>query len=262
MASRIQANGIDIAYELSGPEGAPAVVLSNSLSANFAMWDAQVPVLARKYRVLRYDQRGHGATEATPGPYTIELLADDVHALIGALGLGRVHFVGLSMGGFTAQMLALRHPGAVASLALCDTACVMPPPEGWDERIATAREKGLEPLVQATMERWFTPPFHIGRPDELRRIRDMTLACPIEGYIGCCEAIRDMFLCDRLDEIAVPTLIVVGAEDPGCPVTVAEALNAGIPESELVVIEGAAHLPNIERTEEFNAALLDFLDRQ
>lgn len=262
MTSRIQANGIAIAYDLTGPEGAPAVVLSNSLAANLAMWNAQVDVLAGRYRVLRYDQRGHGATETTPGPYSIELLADDVHALIGALGLGRAHFVGLSMGGFTAQMLALRHPDTVVSLVLSDTACVMPPPETWDQRIAAVREGGMEAVAQATLERWFTPPFHGARRDEVERIRGMILDTEVEGFVGCCGAIRDMFLCDRLDEIAAPALIVVGAEDAGCPVSAAQALNDGIAGSELVVIDGAAHLPNIEKTEPFNAAVLGFLDRQ
>ena len=262
MASTIKANGIDIAYRLDGPEDGPVVMLSNSLMSNYTMWDDQMAVLSAKFRVLRYDQRGHGKTETTPGPYTIELLTEDARALMEALGIGAVHFVGLSMGGFSGQMLAIRHPEKVLSLVLSDTACVMPPETLWNERIETARDQGIDVLMPGTLERWFTAPFHETGKEQLEKVRAMILGTGAEGYIACVQAIRDMFLCDKLSEISAPTLIVVGEGDPACPVAAAEALHAGIAGSELFVLAQSAHLPNIEQTEAFNAALMAFLNRQ
>jgi len=259
---KIQANGITLDYRFDGPEDAPVVMLSNSLLSNYTMWDGQIDALTAKYRVLRYDQRGHGGTETAPGPYTIELLADDAAVLIDALGVDRVHFVGLSMGGFTAQMLAVRHPEKIASLTLCDTACVMPPVSLWNERIQIAATEGIETLVAGTLERWFTPSFHESGKEELERVRAMILGTGSEGYIGRCKAIRDMALCDNLSRIAVPTVIIVGEDDPACPVSSAKVLHDGIAGSDLIVLSGVAHLPNIEKPAAFNGVLLGFLDRQ
>ena len=262
MTSRIQANGIDTDFRLDGPEDGPVVMLGNSLMSNYTMWDDQMAALGAEFRVLRYDQRGHGGTETTPGPYTIALLAEDAYALIEALGIGSVHFVGLSMGGFTGQTLAVRHPEKVLSLTLCDTACVMPTESLWNDRIETARTKGIEALMPGTLERWFTPPFHETGKAQLEKVRAMILGTGVEGYVACAEAIRDMFLCDKLSEIAVPTLVLVGEMDPACPVSSAETLHAGIAGSELMVIPESAHLPNIEQTAAFNEALTGFLHRQ
>jgi 3-oxoadipate enol-lactonase len=259
---KIQANGITINYRFDGHKDAPVVMLSNSLLSNYTMWNGQMDALATSYRVLRYDQRGHGGTETTPGPYTIELLADDAAALVEALGVDSVHFVGLSMGGFTGQMLAVRHPEKIASLTLCDTACVMPPESLWNERIEIASTEGIEALVAGTLERWFTPSFRDSGKVQVERVRAMILGTGNEGYIGCCKAIRDMVLCDMLSRIAVPTMIIVGEEDPACPVSAAQVLHDGIAGSELIVLSEAAHLPNIEKPAAFNDALLDFLDRQ
>jgi len=259
---KIQANGITINCRFDGPEDAPVVMLSNSLLSNHTMWDGQMDALTARYRVLRYDQRGHGGTETTPGRYTIEQLADDAAALIDALGVERVHFVGLSMGGFTGQVLAVRHSEKIASLALCDTACVMPPESLWNERIQIAATEGIEALVAGTLERWFTPSFHESGKEELERVRAIILGTGSQGYIGCCKAIRDMALCDNLSRIAVPTVIIVGEDDPACPVSSAEVLHEGIAGSELIVLSGVAHLPNIEKPAAFNDAMLGFLDRQ
>jgi len=245
MASKIHANGIDIDYRLDGPADKPVVMLSNSLMSNLTMWDGQIEALSANYRVLRYDQRGHGGTDAPAGPYAIETLADDAYALTEVLDIERVHFVGLSMGGFTGQVLAVRHPEKLLSLSLCDTACVMPPASMWDDRVRTAETEGIEALVQGTLERWFTPPFHETGKDELDRVERMILGTGVTGYAGCCQAIRDMFLCAQLPQIRVPTLILVGEQDPACPVTAAEVLNRGIAGSEMIVIPQAAHLPNI-----------------
>lgn len=262
MLSTIKVNGLDISYRLDGPENAPVVMLSNSLMSNYSMWDYQMQELTAKFRVLRYDQRGHGGTQTTPGPYTVELLAEDAAALIDALDLGRVHFVGLSMGGFTGQILGFTCPEKLLSLVLCDTACVMTPTSLWNERIEAAREKGIEALAPGTLERWFTPPFHESGKDDLEKIRTMILGTKVDGYIACAQAIRDMFLCDKLSEIDLPTLILVGADDPACPVSAAEQMHQGISGSELVVLANSAHLPNIEQRSAFNETLMAFLNEQ
>ncbi len=261
MVSKIKTNNIDIGYQLEGPEDGQVVVFSNSLMSNYSMWDSQVEALSSTYRVLRYDQRGHGRTETTTGPYSIDLLSEDVYALIEALGISSVHFVGLSMGGFTGQQFALTHPDKLRSLVLCDTACIMPPKSLWNERIETARNHGIETLLEATLERWFTPPFHLTGAESLAKVREMILGTDVEGFVGCAEAIRDMNLCDRLPEISAPTLIMVGEDDPGCPVSAARALHDGIIDSKLVIIPQAAHLSNIEQTAVFNKSLIDFLDQ-
>lgn len=254
--------GCRIAYSLDGPEDAPVVMLSNSLSSNLSMWDDQMNVLTAKYRVLRYDQRGHGQSDAPAGPYSFDMLADDARTLLATLGIAKVHFVGLSMGGMTAMNLALRHPEVVQSLVLCDTSAHMPPPEMWDDRIALAREGGMAVTSEPTLGRWFTAPFHAARPDAIARVRDMIETTPVEGYAGCCMAIRDMNQIEAIAGIALPTRIIVGAEDPSTPVAASEIIHERISSSELVIIEDAAHLSNIEKTAEFNAAMMDFLDRQ
>jgi len=259
---KITANNLDIDYRLDGPAEGPVVMFSNSLMSNYSMWDGQMTALTDKYRVLRYDQRGHGGTETTPGPYSIELLAEDARALLEALGIEAVHFIGLSMGGFTAQMLATLYPEKVLSLCLCDTACMMAPPSLWDERIASARSGGIAALAAGTLERWFTPAFRTTGADQLELVREMILGTGVEGYIGCAEAIRDMDICGNLAKISAPTLVLVGEGDPACTVEAAEVLHSGISQSELVIIPQAAHLPNIEQQERFNELVVGFLDRQ
>ena len=259
MKNTIKANNIEISYQLDGPENSPVIMFGNSLMSNYSMWDAQVAAFSESYRILRYDQRGHGGTETTSGPYTVEQLADDASALLGTLDIDSVHFVGLSMGGFTAQMLAVKYPEKILSLVLCDTACIMPPHSLWNERITIARSNGIEELLPSTLERWFTPPFHETGLEQLGKVRNMILGTSVEGYIGCAQAIRDMDLCDNLSSISVPTLIMVGEDDPACPVSAAKALYNGIDGSKLVIIPEAAHLPNIEQTTRFNTVLKEWL---
>jgi len=262
MSEKVTANNLEISYRLTGPEDAEVVMFSNSLMSNYTMWDDQIEALTRKYRVLLYDQRGHGGTATTPGPYTIRQLAEDAAALIETLGVGPVHFVGISMGGFTGQMLAVLSPQNLRSLSLCDTACALGPKSVWDDRIEAARTKGIEALADATLERWFTPAFHESDKEQLQRVRDIILGTGVDGFVGCGEAIREMDICGNLPDISVPTMVLVGRHDPGCTVAAAEVLHRGIAGSELVIIEDAAHLPNIEQADRFNAALLEFLAKQ
>ena len=259
----IRANGINIHYELDGPESAPVVTLSHSLATDLSMWDPQVAVLKSEYRVLRYDTRGHGGTDAPEGPYTLEQLAEDVKALLRALVIPKTHFMGISMGGMIGQILALKDPGMLRSLILCDTSSRIPEEAlpVWEERIELAQKRGPGALVESTMERWFTPSFRQKPLPVLDNIRGMIRATPLKGYIGCSRAIMKLNLTERLREIALPTLIVVGEEDPGTPVSASQAIHQQIKGSQLTVLKSAAHLSNIEQQDAFNGAVMGFLRR-
>lgn len=263
MSSTITANGISINYRFDGPENGPIVMFSNSLISNYTMWDDQVEAITGAgYRMLRYDTRGHGGTDAPDIPYSITTFTADVIGLLDALGIERVHFVGLSMGGFIAQLLAAHHSDRLLSVALCDTACIMPPKQLWNDRIAEAQAGGTAALADATLGRWFTAPYHKSNPNEVGLVREMINSSNVTGYIGCARAIRDMSQCDVLAEIKLPTIIVVGESDPACPVASAEVLHNGIEGSKLAIIKDSAHLPNIQQRDEFNSIILSFLDRQ
>jgi 3-oxoadipate enol-lactonase len=256
----IEANGITMRYTLEGPAGAPVVTLSHSLATHAGMWDATAPALA-SFRVLRYDTRGHGGTEAPAGPYSLDVLAADALALLEALGIQRTHWVGLSMGGMIGQTIALKRRGALLSLALCDTTSRVPPEARgtWAERIATAEAQGMEPLVEPTIARWFTPDFIRTRPEVVDRVRAMIRETPARGYAGCCHAIAQLDLTDRLGEIGIPTLVVVGEEDQGTPVSAARTIHEHVKGSQLIVLKSASHLSNIEQPEPFNQAVKHFL---
>jgi 3-oxoadipate enol-lactonase len=255
------ANGIGVSYTLDGPAGAPVVTLSHSLATTSAMWEPQVRALTTRYRVLRYDTRGHGGTDAPAGAYTLDQLAEDARQLLAALRVGRTHWVGLSMGGMIGQALALKAPELFASLVLCDTMSRVPAEARplWAERIATAETKGMEPLVEGTIGRWFTQPFREARRDVVDTVRAMIRATPPRGYVGCCHAISQLDLTDRLSAIRIPTLVIVGEEDQGTPVAASRTIQERIKGAELVVLKSAAHLSNLEQPEAFTRALTGFL---
>jgi 3-oxoadipate enol-lactonase len=261
MVETIKANGVEIAYRLDGPEAAPVVMLSNSLATNFTMWDAQMPALADRYRVLRYDQRGHGGSQATEPPYSFDMLLEDARGLLLALGIGKVHFCGLSMGGMTGQLFGAKYPGMLRSLVLCDTASKMPDPAAFNARIKVARGDGMASLAPSTLERWFTAPYRAKTKREMDRVGAMIASTPVEGFAGCCNAIAAMDQTHLLAGIKVPTLIIVGADDPGTTVAHSEIIHREIVGSKLVVLKNAAHLSNIEQAAGFNAALRTFLDK-
>jgi 3-oxoadipate enol-lactonase len=261
---RIKANAIQVNYELSGKKGAPVVVLSHSLSASLLMWHPQMDALNAHFQVLRYDIRGQGGSDAPSGAYTLELLANDVIGLLDALDISQVDFVGLSVGGMIGQGLALGYAHRLRSLALCDTASIVPQEAQpiWQERINKVLSKGMEALLDETMERWFTPAFLKQGSPMLEIIRKQILATSVQGYIGCAEAIRRLNYINRLSEIKIPTLIMVGEDDPGTPVSASQAIHERISNSKLVILPSARHLSNVEQTEAFNAALLAFLKSQ
>jgi 3-oxoadipate enol-lactonase len=260
---KIRANGIEVSYTLEGPAGGPVVTLSHSLATDLSMWDPQAAALARRYRVLRYETRGHGGTEAPAGAYSLDQLAEDARALLSALGIARTHWVGLSMGGMIGQTLALSSPQMLQSLSLCDTSSRIPPDMRhlWDERIATVEARGMEPMVEPTLARWFTPKFLESRKDVVDRVREMIRRTPPRGYVGCCHAIKALDLTDRLRAITLPTLIIVGAQDMGTPLAASQAINQQIKGSELVVLDPASHLSNLEQPQAFTEALETFLKK-
>lgn len=258
---KIKANGIDINYLVEG-EG-PWLTLSHSLACNLHMWDEEAKRLSDRYQVLRYDTRGHGGSSAPAGAYTLELLADDLHALLRALGVQSTHFVGLSMGGMIGQTYALKYPGVFKSMALCDTSSRYPADAGgvWADRIRTVEAQGMEPMVEPTLARWFTAPFRKSHPEVGQRVAAMIRNTPVPGFVGCCHAIPKIDLTARLAEIRCPSLVIVGKDDPGTPVAMAEDIHRALPGSKLVIIPSAAHLSNLEQPDAFNRALGEFVDQ-
>ncbi len=255
-------NGIECHYTLEGPDSAPVILFSHSLATHHGMWYPQIETFAQDYRVLCYDVRGHGETTAPKGPYTLELLAEDALALLDTLGISQAHWVGISMGGMIGQVFALTCPDRLISLCLCDTTSEIPAEAHpvWNERIDTARTRGMEPLIEPTIDRWFSPGYVQQERQTVDHIRDMIRATPTEGFIGCARAIMQLGLTERLAEIRLPTLIIVGEDDPGTPVSASEVIQGRINGSELVILPVARHLTSIERAEEYNRALRAFLD--
>jgi 3-oxoadipate enol-lactonase len=258
---KVTANGIEVHHEIEGD--GPVVTMSHSLGCHLGMWDEQARALRGRYRVLRYDTRGHGQTSAPAGAYTLDELAEDLRALLDALAIAQTHFVGLSMGGMIGQVFALKYPARVQSLALCDTTSRYPAQAApiWEDRIKTVTAQGMEPMVGPTLERWFTAPFRARRPDVLERVAAMIRSTPAQGYIGCCHALPRIDVTDRLGELRCPALVVVGEEDPGTPVAMAREIQAALPSAELAILPSASHLSSVEQPEEFNRVLLDFLDK-
>jgi 3-oxoadipate enol-lactonase len=256
---KIKSNGIEINYAVDGK--GPWVVMSHSLACNLSMWDEQAEALKQQFRVLRFDTRGHGGSDAPVGPYTLEMFADDLQGLLDGLGIERAHFVGLSMGGMIGMTFALKHARRFRSLVLCDTSSRIPPEAGpvWEERITTAAKQGMEPLVEPTLQRWFTEPFYKSNKALMMRVGKMIRETQPTGYIGCCHAIPKINLTGKLGAIASPVQIIVGEQDVGTPVAMSRAIQDAIPGSELAILPSASHLSNLEQPGLFNKALLGFL---
>ena len=260
---KLTANGITFNYALEGPEGAPWITFSNSLATNLAMWDEQAALLAGDWRVLRYDQRGHGATQATAPPYTFDLLVADVIALWDALGVKRSAFCGLSMGGTTGLGLAIEHSDRLSAYVGCDLRYESVPEfqKAWDERIAMAKEKGMDGMAMPTATRWFTDAFvknPVNKP-VIDRICGMVRTTSLDGFIGCSNALQHIGYRDRLGRINVPTLFISGEHDPAANPAVMGPMKDAVAGSRLAVIPDAGHISNMENPAAFNAALTGFL---
>jgi len=260
-AGVVDTGDLKLAYRLEGPRDAPIIMFSNSLMADYSMWDGNVSAFTDRYRVLRYDTRGHGGTRGPSGPWSIADLTGDVVALLDALELERVHFVGLSLGGIIGQRLAACFPQRLLSLALCDTSCDNSAARaGWQERIALVRDQGVGVVVEATLQRWFTPDFFARAPRQIEEVREMLLRADAQAYMLCASVVADVAQTELLSRIVAPTLIVVGRHDMACTVEHAMTIQSHITGSELAIIESAAHLPNIEQAAIFNATIRAFVD--
>lgn len=254
----LDVNGISVNYRIDGADNAPPLVLSNSLGTNLHMWDNQVVELAKRFRVIRYDTRGHGKTSAPQGPYTFQQLGEDAIALLDALKLERVRFCGLSMGGMIGMWLARHVPARIEQLVLCNTAAKFGMPEIWNQRIATVSASGMKAITASVIERWFTKDFREKSPKDIDPIVEMLHTTKPEGYAGNCAAIRDVDQRWPIAGITAPTLVIGGKHDPATPYEAAELIASRIPGAKLVGLD-AAHLSNIERPEAFSRAINDFL---
>lgn len=244
---------------IPGPEGAPTVVLSNSLGATLAMWDRTVPALEEHFTVVRYDTRGHGGSEVIEGPASIDDLADDVVGLLDELGLERVHFVGLSLGGMTGMRLAARNPERIDRLVVLCTSPYLGPPTNWHDRAATVRAEGTSAVADAVVDRWYSPGFLAREDQRVSDARTSIAGTPSEGYAACCEAIAEMDLRDQLGGIAAPTLAIAGADDPATPPPHLEQIAEAVQDGRVLVVPDSAHLANDEQPETVNPAIVAHL---
>ncbi|HZL59716.1 MAG TPA: 3-oxoadipate enol-lactonase [Stellaceae bacterium] len=256
----IRAGKVVTHYYWQGAEDAPILLMGNSLGTNFHMWDAQVPALAQRFRVLRYDMRGHGLSEAPSGidAYRIEDLADDALALLDALKVDRFHYCGLSIGGMVGQRLGAKAAARIRSLALCNTAMRMATPQIYRDRADFVRENGLEPIVDTVLQRWFNDGFLKANPAIAIGMRNMVTRNSVAGYAGCCLALAEMDLEADLARIACPTLVLVGGKDQATPPEAGRKIAAAIKGAKLVEIPGAAHISTVEEPAAVTAALMEF----
>lgn len=257
-----EVNGITLNYRIDGVDGAPWVTFSNSLATDLHLWDQQMALLEDRFRVLRYDTRGHGKSSAAPPPYDFAMLESDVIGLWDTLGIARSHYVGLSLGGSTGFGLAINHPGRIASLAGCDCRVTSPPEfkAAWAGRIESVEAGGTEAVMEDTMNRWFTASTLAANGPELERIRTMIRETSAAGFIGCANALQGIEYLEAARTIACPTLIIVGEKDPAATPELAGAMHDRVAGSRLAVLPDAAHISNIENPAAFNAALIPFLD--
>ena len=253
-----EVNGARLHYQFDGPSSAPVIVLSNSLGTNLRMWDAQIPALTEKFRVLRYDSRGHGDSTVTPGPYTFEMLGNDVIGLLDALHVDRFFFCGLSMGGVLAQWLGINAPGRLNGLIACNTAAKIGNPEFWNKRIETVRSGGMAAIAGTQALRWFTPAYVAKFPEVIETMTQGLLSTPADGYIATCEALRENDLRESVSKIRIRTLVIVGSYDGVTPPADGKFIAAQIPRSQYVELN-AAHLSNIEDSAAFSSTVLQFL---
>ncbi len=251
-------NGVLLHYAVRGPEDAPVLVFSNSLGTDFRIWSGLLERIGAPFRVVLYDKRGHGLSEAPDAPYRMEDHVGDLAGLLDHLGIQSAIVCGLSVGGIIAQGLSAARPELVRGLILCDTAHKIGPADMWNDRIAQARAGGLEALAETILQRWFSNDLRGNRPDELTGWRNMLVRTPLEGYVGTAAAIRDSDMTEAAQGISAPTLCVVGDEDGSTPPELVRSLAGLIPGARCEVIAGAGHLPCIEKPDELAALVSSF----
>jgi 3-oxoadipate enol-lactonase len=254
----IEVNGCPIHVEVEGAKDAPALILSNSLGTTLHMWDAQVAPFMRHFRLVRFDRRGHGRSGVPKGPYSMELLGRDVLAIMDALGIDKACWCGLSMGGMEGMWLGANAPERFERLVLSNTSSYFADKKGWNDRLNLVREKGVPAFAAANMERWFTREFRERSPETVAVIKEMFASTPLEGYLSCGAAVRDMDHRDLLPHIRVPTLVIVGRHDPATVPEAGAYVCQHVPGARLVTLD-AAHLSNVEQPTDFSNAVLEFL---
>lgn len=254
--------GLMLNARIDGLEGAPWVMLSNSLGADLSMWDGQVDLLARKYRVLRYDQRGHGESDAPDGPYSLDMLVADALAIMDHHGVEKADWIGLSMGGMTGMGLAIHHADRFGRMVLADARSVATDAykQMWDQRIAAIEKGGVEAVVAGSLGVWLTEEFRAAHPDVAAACAEMIAGTSAKGYIANCHALRELDYFQHLDKIALPVLYLCGDKDKGAPPEEMRQMAKVTPGARYVEIPDAGHLANIDQPEAFNAALAEFLD--
>jgi 3-oxoadipate enol-lactonase len=253
-------NDMVLHFRVEGSEDAPALVLVNSLGTDARIWDSVIARLAGRYRVISYDKRGHGLSDAPGGDYSLDDHVSDLAGLLRYLDIERLALAGVSVGGLIAQDFALRYPDRLAALVLCDTAAKVGDVAMWDERIATARQLGLAALAEPVMARWFTERFRRERPAEVAGWRNMLARMPVDGYAGTCAALRDADLRGAIAAITVPTLVVVGEQDLATPVELVRGMAQAIAGSQFVTIPDCGHIPSIEQPQALTALMTRFLN--
>jgi len=247
-----------ISYDVDGDPEATVLLLINSIGSTRDMWARQMPALTTSYRVIRYDARGHGASSAPRGPYTLDQLGTDALAILDAVGASSAHVCGISLGGITGQWLGLNAANRVRGLVLANTAARIGTIESWTERIALMHQQGMSAVADLAMERWFTPAFRERDPETVHAFRTMVQNCPPDGYLGCCAALRDADLRDSVSSITAPTLLIASSADTATPPEGLDFIHERVKGAQLVTLD-SAHLSNVERAEEFTAAVLEFL---
>jgi 3-oxoadipate enol-lactonase len=258
---RVDGTDVRLHHRVEGDPTAPAVVLGPSIGTRLQMWEPQVPELARRWRVIRFDTRGHGGSPVPAGPYTVEELAADVLALADELGVDQFAFAGNSLGGTIGQQLAADHPDRVRALVLCCTAAKLGESSSWHERAGRVRAEGTDWLVDFTRDRWFHRDFQTTAPQQVDDLLTGLRETPVEGYAACCEALAEFDGRPRLEEIQAPTLVVAGEDDPATPPDLAVEMAEGIPNSDLLVVPRAAHLAGVERPDVVTPAIVEHLTR-
>jgi 3-oxoadipate enol-lactonase len=245
-------------YEVAGPEGAPVLMFSNPLGTDLSVWDGQAGQFAKKFRVLRYDKRGHGKSSAPPGPYTIAMLAGDAIALLDLLKIDKAHFCGLSIGGQTGMWIGVNAPERLNNLVLSNTAAKIGTNENWNKRIDAVTKGGTKSMAEAILERWFTFEFRASQPAEVTPVREVLERTDTGGYVACCAAVRDFDYRDGVGGIRAPTLVISGTHDPAATPEDGRFLCQRIRGSRFVELN-ASHISNIEARERFTAELGVFL---
>jgi 3-oxoadipate enol-lactonase len=259
---QIKSNGVNFNCRIEGQEGAPWIVLSHGLATDLTMWDELTAALTPRYRVLRYDARGHGGSEAVPGDYSLPMLVGDVVGLMDALNIDKAHVCGLSMGGMVAQGLVLDYPRRIKSAAVCDSRHSTTPEfsKAWYTRVAEVRAGGIEAIVDSSVARWSSAGLAERRPDIVARMKTMIRKTSPNGYCGCAVALAHLNYGHRLGEIRTPMLFLTGSEDHGAPPEGTREMHRAVAGSRFAEIERAGHISNIEQPEAFNAAIVSLLD--